>query len=86
LSQLPNYQAICRVLTAKAWPRTLHQFRIDLMNKPEVSDRQAAEAEQYIRARARQMTAFTREQIAAYIAEATRSVGDDSGLIPEFDP
>ena len=85
LAQLPNYQAICRVLNAEGIPRTLQQFRIDFADKPDVGKKLAAEAEAYIRQRARERAVFTMQEIAAYIAEYTHSSTDEGGSIPAYD-
>lgn len=85
LSQAHNYQAICRVLSANDHPKKLHQFRINLLNQPEVDERQAEATIARIRQNACDRAAYTREQIAAYIAEYTKSDSDDDGAIPMFD-
>lgn len=85
LATLPNHQAICRVLTAKTTPKTLHQFRIDLLPLSPINESYAAHALNVIRSNSRRMTRFTRETIAAYIDQQTSThtpVGDNSGHIP----
>lgn len=74
LAQLPNYQAICRVLTPKEKPRTLHKFRVDLVDQPTIKHSQV----DYIQERSRQLCAYNREQIRQYITDYTSSkFGDD---------
>ena len=85
LAQLPNYQAICRVLNAEGVPRTLQQFRINFADKPGVGEKLAADAEAYLRQSAREHAVFTRREIAAYIAEYTHSSTDEGGSIPAYD-
>ena len=82
MAQLPNYQAICRVLTPKERPRTLHQFRLDLHDKPQVSQAVGDEAEAHIRAWTReQYCQHTREEVAGLIEETMR---DEEGKIPLY--
>lgn len=84
LAQLPNYQAICRVLTAKEKPRTLHQFRLNLAPDPPEEGR-ADQIEAYIRQRMCELAVHSAASIAAHIAEYTRSGSGEDGSIPAFD-
>jgi len=79
LAQLRNHTAICRILTAKERPRTLHQFRIILDDKPPVGESQV----EYIRERSRGLCTYTREQVTQLIADYTSSDSGD-GEIPIF--
>lgn len=86
LAQLPNYQAICRVLEPGERgkpPVRLHQFRMDLEDKPWVDKSQGDKAEAYIRGRARER-AVPRADVAARIAEYTGHMLADRP-IPAFD-
>ena len=85
LSQRENFEAVCRVLSAKEDPVRLNQFIIHLAARPKVGDDQAEAATRYIRQKARSLTRFSKDEIAAYIAKQTRFGDDESGLIPEFD-
>ena len=77
LAQLKNHTAICRVLTAKERPRTLHQFRIILDDKPLVGESHA----DYIRDRSRQLCTYTREQVIKLISEYTSfDAGDEISI------
>ena len=81
LAQLKNYQAICRVLTAKQSPRTLHQFRVNLDPKPPAPNSQRA----YIRERSRKLCTFTRKEITDFIAQYTHADDSADGSIPIYD-
>lgn len=77
LAQLKNYQAICRVLTAKERPKTLHQFRIHLHDKPAIE----TDYTDQIRERSRKMCRYTREGVEQLINEYTQS-DSGAGRIP----
>lgn len=82
LGQMPNYEAICRVLDLKR-ARELHQFRLNLADKPKGEN---PKMEKYIRVRSRQMAKFTYEEITEYIKkQAGFDIGDDDYVIPAFD-
>ena len=85
LAQQENYEAICRVLEPTERPVHLQQFSLFLADKPSVRKADAQEAAAYIREKARGYTHYTREQIAAYIAEQTTCGDDTSGRIQEGD-
>lgn len=88
LAQIPNHQAICRVLSTSQSPRTLYQFRIDLTAKPAVNERVGEQITHHIRQNSRQQAAFTQTTIAEYIAEHTKSSTESDtyhSYIPAFD-
>lgn len=85
LAQQENYHAICRVLGHQSSPVRLYQFFVYLESKPVVNPSQGQAAVAFVRQQARQLTTFTREEIARYIVQQTQAEGDNSGLIPEFD-
>lgn len=85
LAQLPNYQAICRVLDPNGG-QELRQYRIELEHKP---PRSAGDGVRYIRERSRAL-AWNRAAVEQYIKEHTVSPSseDDSGsytIRPEFE-
>lgn len=85
LAQLPNYQAICRVLDPNGG-QELRQYRIELEHKP---PRSAGDGVQNIRERSRAL-AWNRAAVEQYIKEHTVSPSseDDSGsytIRPEFE-
>lgn len=82
LAQLPNYQAICRVLAAQENPPvTLEQYRINLAPPPKIDPFECQDAKDHIKARARQRATYTREEIAKRIEAYTSSNEDTSGRI-----
>lgn len=86
LAQLPNYQAICRILKADEEPPVhLEQYRIDLAPPPRVDPDQCERATAYIKARARKRAAYTRREIAKRIEAYTGSTKDPDGTIPAED-
>lgn len=84
LAQLPNHQSICRLLSANNHPRRLHQFRIDLADKPAVLSTTGEQAVAYIRQRSREKHSVTRKEIETFIATYTRTDTGD-GAIGIFD-
>ena len=68
ISQLRNHEAVCRVLTPKEKPRTLHQFRVNLDDKPGIENSQR----DYIVERSRNLCSYTKDQIEQLIREYTQ--------------
>lgn len=81
LGQVPNYQAICRVLDPTN-ARTLQQYRLDLQRKP---DGENPEMMQYIKEKSRRMAKYTLEEISEYIKKQSGFDSDDDYVIPAFD-
>jgi len=84
LAQLPNYQALCRVLSNKPNPRRLHQFRIELADKISVPMEVAQQRIDYVRSKSRAMCKYSRQGIEDYIARYTSSDNDESSY-PIYD-
>lgn len=73
LAQLKNHQAICRILTAKSRPKTLHQFRVILEDKPSID----TSYRDWIIDQSRKRCRFTRESITEYITEYTKTTVEE---------
>jgi hypothetical protein len=85
LAQLPNYQAIVRVLEKKPNPKNLHQFRIGLFPAPNVDPTVVERRINHIRQKARERATFTSEQITDYIREYMDSaIPDGEDQIPFY--
>ena len=85
LAQQGNYEAVCRVLEPASPPLRLQQFSIYLRDKPAINGEEAQAASTNIRQNAQKQAKYTREEIAAYVADQTLCGGDESGLIPALD-
>jgi hypothetical protein len=83
MAQLPNYDALARVLMKKPGEkvaRNLYQFRLNLIEPSEVDEATKERKLAFVRQQADKAAKFTQEEIAEYVKAQIMSVDDASDL------
>jgi len=85
IAQLPNYSGLVRVLEEGKNPEWLEQFRVEFEPKSEVAASVAKRRIEYVKQKACERAAFSREEIEAYIKSRTSGGAGDVGLVLPYD-